>query len=231
MDLAVFHSLQAPEMFGVTPAQVYGEAIEHIQHAEALGFAQAWLTEHHFMDDGYCPSPMIAAATIAGRTRQIRIGQGVVLLPLYGHPLKLAEDAAVLDLLSEGRLELGIGMGYRHEEFAGFGLEIKSRRRRMDEGLDIMLRAWSGDRFSYDGRHYQVRDARLTPGPVQHPHPPIWLGAGTSQARAKVAQRGLPLLISLVTTFEETRSEFADYTEALLAAGYERKDVRRAIFS
>jgi len=229
VELGVFHSLQAPDAFGVTPARVYGEALEQIQHAEALGISHAWLTEHHFMDDGYCPSPMIAAATIAGRTERMRIGQGIVLLPLYGHPLKLAEDAAVLDVLSNGRLELGVGMGYREAEFSGFGLELSSRRRRMDEGIEIIRRAWTGEQFSYDGRYYQVNDAVLSPLPVQRPGPPLWLGAGTPKARAKVAQMGLPLLISLVTTFEETRAEFADYTEALAVAGHDPAEFRRAL--
>lgn len=229
MELGVFHSLQAPAAFGVTPERVYGEALEHIQHAEGVGFAHAWLTEHHFMDDGYCPSPMIAAATIAGRTSRIRIGQGIVLLPLYGHPLKLAEDAAVLDLMSNGRLDLGVGMGYREAEFAGFGLTLSSRRRRMDEGIEIIRRAWTGERFSYEGRYYQVRDAKLSPLPVQRPEPPLWLGAGTPRARAKVAQMGLPLLISLVTTVDETRAEFEDYTQAVVATGRDPREFRRAL--
>lgn len=229
MELGVFHSLQAPPEFGATPGRVYGEALDQIVRAEELGFSQAWLTEHHFMDDGYCPSPMIAAAAIAGRTSRIRIGQAIVLLPLYGHPLRLAEDAAVLDVLSGGRLELGIGMGYRAEEFAGFGLELRSRRRRMDEGIAIVRRAWTGERFSYEGMHYQVRDARLRPRPLQRPHPPLWLGAGTPQARAKVARMGLPLLISLITTVEETRREFADYTDALVEAGRDPSAYPRAL--
>ena len=176
------------------------------------------------MDDGYCPSPMIAAATIAGRTERMRIGQGIVLLPLYGHPLKLAEDAAVLDVLSNGRLELGVGMGYREAEFSGFGLELSSRRRRMDEGIEIIRRAWTGEQFSYDGRYYQVNDAVLSPLPVQRPGPPLWLGAGTPKARAKVAQLGLPLLISLVTTFEETRAEFADTPRPWPSRGTTRRN-------
>lgn len=229
MELAVFHSLQAPTQFGVSPEQVYGEALDQIVRAEELGFSQVWLTEHHFMADGYCPSPMIAAAAIAGRTARIRIGQGIVLLPLYGHPLKLAEDAAVLDVISGGRFELGVGMGYRKEEFEGFGLDIRSRRRRMDEGIDIIRQAWAGERFSYEGTYYQVHGARLTPQPVQKPHPPLWLGAGSRKARVKIAAMGLPLLISLVTTVEETQAEFADYTQALVDLGRDPGEHPRAL--
>jgi alkanesulfonate monooxygenase SsuD/methylene tetrahydromethanopterin reductase-like flavin-dependent oxidoreductase (luciferase family) len=166
------------------------------------------------MDDAYCPSPMIAAAAIAGRTKNIRLGQGVVLLPFYGHPLKLAEDAAVLDVISGGRFELGIGRGYRPHEFTGFGLNQKQRRSMTDEGIEIIRRAWSGEQFSFSGKHYQVNDARLAPLPVQKP-PRLWLGAGTPSSRRKVAEKGHPLLVSLITNLAETKAEFGDYTQSL----------------
>ncbi len=229
MKYSIFYSLQAPAEFGVSPAQVYSEALDQIEYADQLGFHQVWLTEHHFMDDGYCPSPMIAAAAIAGRTRQIRIGQGVVLLPFYGHPLRLAEDTAVLDLASCGRFELGVGRGYRSHEFDGFGVNIKHRKAMTDEGLEILRLAWSGERFSFSGKHYQVNNARLAPRPIQQPHPPVWLGAATAKSRRQVAEGGYPLLISLITDVEETKAEFADYTASLVACGRDPKDFPRAL--
>jgi len=180
------------------------------------------------MDDAYCPSPMIAAAAIAGRTKNIRIGQGVVLLPFYGHPLKLAEDSAVLDVISGGRFELGIGRGYRPHEFAGFGLNQKQRRSMTDEGIEIIRRAWSGERFSFSGKHYQVNDVRLTPTPVQNP-PRLWLGAGTPSSRRRVAEKGHPLLVSLITNLEETKAEFGDYTQALRDFGRDPAQFPRAL--
>ncbi|MBI3798248.1 MAG: LLM class flavin-dependent oxidoreductase [Deltaproteobacteria bacterium] len=228
MKYAVFYSLQAPAEFGVTPQQVYAEALEQIARADELGLYQVWLTEHHFMDDAYCPSPMIAAAAMAGRTKNIRIGQGVVLLPFYGHPLKLAEDAAVLDVISGGRFELGIGRGYRPHEFTGFGLNQKQRRSMTDEGIEIIRRAWSGERFSFSGKHYQVNDARLTPTPVQKP-PRLWLGAGTPSSRRRVAEKGHPLLVSLVTNLKETNAEFGDYTQALRDFGRDPAQFPRAL--
>jgi alkanesulfonate monooxygenase SsuD/methylene tetrahydromethanopterin reductase-like flavin-dependent oxidoreductase (luciferase family) len=212
----------------VTPQQVYAEALDQIARADELGLHQVWLTEHHFMEDAYCPSPMIAAAAIAGRTKNIRIGQGVVLLPFYGHPLKLAEDAAVLDVLSGGRFELGLGRGYRPHEFAGFGVNQKQRRAMTEEGIEIIRRAWTGERFSFQGKHYQVNDARLTPLPVQKP-PRLWLGAGTPSARRKVAEKGLPLLVSLVTNLEETKAEFGDYTQSLRDCGRDPAQFPRAL--
>jgi alkanesulfonate monooxygenase SsuD/methylene tetrahydromethanopterin reductase-like flavin-dependent oxidoreductase (luciferase family) len=228
MKYAIFYSLQAPPEFGVTPQQVYAEALDQIQRADELGIYQVWLTEHHFMDDAYCPSPMIAAAAIAGRTKQIRIGQGVVLLPFYGHPLKLAEDAAVLDVISGGRFELGIGRGYRPHEFTGFGMNRKQRVSMTNEGIEIIRKAWTGERFSFSGKHYQVNDARLTPTPVQKPMP-LWSGAGTPAARRKVAERGQPLLVSLITNLEETKSEFGDYTQALRDFGRDPAQFPRAL--
>lgn len=228
MKYAIFYSFQAPPEFGVTPQQVYAEALDQIQYADELGIHQVWLTEHHFMDDGYCPSPMIAAAAIAGRTRRIRIGQGVVLLPFYGHPLKLAEDAAVLDVLSGGRFELGIGRGYRPHEFAGFGMNIKQRKSMTDEGIDILQRAWQGEKFSFDGKHYQVKDVRLTPVPVQQPMP-LWSGAATATSRRQVAERGMPLLVSLITNLAETCAEFGDYTASLRACGRDPAQFPRAL--
>jgi alkanesulfonate monooxygenase SsuD/methylene tetrahydromethanopterin reductase-like flavin-dependent oxidoreductase (luciferase family) len=228
MKYAVFYSLQAPAEFGVTPQQVYAEALEQIAQADKLGLYQVWLTEHHFMDDAYCPSPMIAAAAIAGRTKNIRLGQGVVLLPFYGHPLKLAEDAAVLDVISGGRFELGIGRGYRPHEFTGFGLNQKQRRSMTDEGIEIIRRAWSGEQFSFSGKHYQVNDARLTPLPVQKP-PRLWLGAGTPSSRRKVAEKGHPLLVSLITNLAETKAEFGDYTQSLRDFGRDPAQFPRAL--
>lgn len=228
MKYAVFYSLQAPAEFGVTPQQVYAEALDQIAQADELGLYQVWLTEHHFMDDAYCPSPMIAAAAIAGRTKNIRIGQGVVLLPFYGHPLKLAEDAAVLDVISGGRFELGIGRGYRPHEFTGFGLNQKQRRSMTDEGIEIIRRAWSGEQFSFSGKHYQVNDARLTPLPVQKP-PRLWLGAGTPSSRRKVAEKGHPLLVSLITDLAETKAEFGDYTQSLRDFGRDPAQFPRAL--
>jgi alkanesulfonate monooxygenase SsuD/methylene tetrahydromethanopterin reductase-like flavin-dependent oxidoreductase (luciferase family) len=228
MKYSIFYSLQAPEQFNVTPQQVYAEALDQIERADELGLHQVWLTEHHFMDDGYCPSPMIAAAAIAGRTKQIRIGQGVVLLPFYGHPLRLAEDTAVLDLASGGRFELGVGRGYREHEFDGFGVNIKHRKGMTEEGLEILRRAWSGERFSYSGKYYQVNNAKLSPLPVQRP-PPVWLGAATAKVRREVAEAGHPLLISLITDVEETKLEFSDHTNALIACGRNPADFPRAL--
>ncbi|MCP5201144.1 MAG: LLM class flavin-dependent oxidoreductase [Gammaproteobacteria bacterium] len=229
MRYSIFYSLQAPAEFGVDPARVYAEALDQVAYADELGLYQVWLTEHHFLADGYCPSPMIAAAAIAGRTRNIRIGQGVVLAPFYGHPLRLAEDTAVLDLASGGRFELGVGRGYRPHEFAAFGVDIKRRKSMTEEALDIIRRALAGERFAHAGRHYRFDEVQLAPLPAQQPFPPIWLGAATAKSRREAAERGHPLLISLITNLAETRVEFDDYTASLRACGRDPSDYPRAL--
>src|SRR5579885_2860912 len=129
-----YYSLQSPPHNPVSHQQLYSEMLDQIGVAEELGFESAWLTEHHFLSDGYCPSLLVTAAAIAARTRRIRIGTGVLLLPLH-NPIRVAEDAAVVDIISGGRLILGLGLGYRQEEFDGFGVSLRDRKGRMDEAL------------------------------------------------------------------------------------------------
>lgn len=219
MRFGLMYSLEAPEEFGVTPDQVYREALAQIAEADQRGIDQIWLTEHHFFDDSYCPSPMMVAAAVAAVTRDVRICQGIVVLPLYGHPMKLAEDCAVVDNLSGGRFELGVGQGYRADEFAGFGYDFKGRRDMYLEGLEILRRAFSGERFSFEGHHYQVEDAILKPALAQHPPPPIWVGAATPRTRRRAAEDGHRLLISLLTDLEHTKAQFDDYRQSLEAVG------------
>ena len=224
MRFGLLYSFEAPAEFGVGPAQVYAEALAQIAEADRRGLDEIWLTEHHFFDDGYCPSPMMAAATVAAVTEHVRICQGIVVLPLYGHPLKLAEDCAVVDNISGGRFELGVGQGYRRDEFEGYGYAYGERRGRYLEGLDILQRAFRGERFSFEGRYYQVFDAKLTPPPVQNPSPPIWVGAATPTTRRRVAEDGHRLLISLLTDLDHTRAQFDDYRAALTAVGRNEAD-------
>lgn len=215
MSIGLMYSLQAPAQFGAQAVAVHRDALAQLAWVDehAPGVDSVWLTEHHGFPDGYMPAPMIVAAAIASRTTRLRIAQGIVLLPLYGHPLRLAEDSAVIDVLSNGRFELGVGMGYRQDEFDAFGTELRTRRRRFDEGLDILERAFTGERFSYEGRHHSVLDGIVTPRPVQD-RLPIWLGAATPAARRRVVERNHNLLISLLTDIDHTAAQFADFRAA-----------------
>jgi len=152
-----------------------------------MGFDTIWLTEHHFTDDGYLPSLMPMAAAIAQRTTRVRIGTDVLLLPLH-HPLRVAEDGAVLDVLSNGRFALGVAVGYRPYEFEILGAPIHERGARIAEQLDIITQAWTTGAVSIQGKHFVYDNVTVTPRPVQAPRPPIYAG-GTSRAALRRAAR------------------------------------------
>ena len=192
--------------------ELYDASLAQVTAAESLGFDSIWLTEHHFTDDGYLPALMPSAAAIAARTTRVTIGTYVLLAPFY-HPLKLAEDAAFVDVLSGGRLRLGIGLGYRAEEFDGFGVPRAERLGRTLETIEIMKRAWSGERFSFEGKYFKFRDARVLPRPVSQPYPELLWGAGA----AKAIRRGAELDMSFACV--GGRKEIGIYIEALKARG------------
>jgi len=191
---------------------LYDALLAQVTAAESLGFDSIWLTEHHFTDDGYLPALMPAAAAIAARTTRVTIGTYVLLAPFY-HPLKLAEEAAFVDVLSHGRLRLGIGLGYRAEEFEGFGVPRAERLGRTLETIEIMKRAWTGERFSFDGKYFKFREARVLPRPVSQPHPELLWGAGAAKAIRRAAE--LDLSFACVGG----RKEIGIYVEALKARG------------
>lgn len=161
--------------------QLYSEIFDQIAWAEQSGFDYVWLSEHHFIEDGYSPSLMPIAAAIAARTKKIRIGTSVMLLPFH-QPVRLAEDAATVDVISGGRLELGAGVGYKVEEFEGFSLSSKERGGRTNESLEIVRRLWEGETLTFKGKYYEVNKVKLTPEPIQKPRPPLWGGGFTPPA-------------------------------------------------
>lgn len=191
-----YYSLQSPPHKPRPHRELYAEMLEEISLADEMGFDSAWLTEHHFLDDGYCPSVLLTAAAIAARTENIRIGTGVLLMPLHD-PVRVAEDAAVTDLISNGRLILGLGLGYRKEEFDGFRRSLKERRGRMEESIEILRKSWGEDSFSVDGDYYRLDDINVTPKPVQRPVP-IWIGAFTEPAIRRAARIGAPLFVPAI---------------------------------
>ncbi len=209
-----------------TSAQFYGELLEQVEAAEALGFDSFWVAEHHFHEYGGIPSPPTWLAAATQRTRRIRLGAAVVVLP-FRNPLQVAEDYAMVDVLSGGRLNLGAGSGYLTHEFEGFGVPPEEKRERFDEALDILLRAWTGERFSYHGRYHTVRDVALNVRPVQRPRPPVWIAVLRNEAAAQVGKKGFPvMMIPYATT--ESLAELADtvtaFRDAFVDAGGDPKD-------
>jgi len=187
VKFGVWYDFRNPERWSRTYEQLYRETLEQAAWVDTIGFDSIWLSEHHATDDGYLPSlfPMLAA--LAARTRRVRLGTAIILAP-FQHPIRFAEDAAVVDQLSSGRLELGVAPGYRVEEFALFGVDPKERGSRTDELVEVARKAWTGKRFSHRGRHWTFDDVQITPTPLQKPGPPLWIG-GASTAAARRAGR------------------------------------------
>ena len=177
-----------------TIGRFYDELLEQVEAADALGFDSFWVAEHHFHEYGAIPRPPVWMAAAAQRTRRIRLGAGVVVLP-FDNPLRTAEDYAMVDVLSRGRLNLGVGSGYLTHEYAGFNVDAAEKRQRFDEALDVLLRAWTGERFSYEGTYHRVRDVQLNVRPVQQPRPPVWVATLRNEGAALVGARGLPAMM------------------------------------
>src|SRR2546426_8682116 len=172
---------QVPPGSGRTFTQEYREITDLVRLAETLGFESAWVSEHHGSGDGYMPSLLPTLAAFASATEHIKLGTGVVLTPFH-NPLRLAEDAATVDQISCGRLILGLGLGWREEEFRMFGQQPAERVRRTIDTVEVLRRAWTGERFSYEGKAYSYDRVKITPRPAQEPGVPIYLGGFTDQA-------------------------------------------------
>jgi alkanesulfonate monooxygenase SsuD/methylene tetrahydromethanopterin reductase-like flavin-dependent oxidoreductase (luciferase family) len=169
-------------------ADLYADTLEFIFWSESVGFQGAWVPEHHGADDGYMPSPLVTLGAIAARTRTIKLGSAVALAPLY-HPVRFAEECAVLDILSNGRLEIAIAVGYRRREAEGYGVDFSARGRRTDEFVEIVRRLWAGESFSYDGRHFILKNASIVPTPPRG-HIPLYVGGFTDKALERAAKFG-----------------------------------------
>lgn len=180
--LIMRHDMRAAP-FGAPHAELYKAALDQSAWAEGVGFDVVATHEHH-CDDGYIPSPLIFASAVAGRTSRIRIQVLVALLPLYD-PIRMAEDMAVLDLLSEGRADVVLAVGYRHYEYALFGVDFDARGQLMDESVEVIKKAWSGEPFEYRGQTVQI-----SPRPYRQPRPPIYFGGNSKAAARRAAREG-----------------------------------------
>lgn len=152
----------------------YRDALEEVVRAEDLGFDSVWMEEHHSVTNHYWPSPLPVLAGFATRTSRMRLGTDILVAPFY-HPVRLAEDTAMLDVMSGGRFVLGVAIGYKPDEFALYGVELEKRGARFEEQLAIMNGLWTQESVSFAGTYYRV-DGRLEPKPLTRPHPPVWIG-------------------------------------------------------
>jgi probable F420-dependent oxidoreductase len=189
---------------GLSPLQgqsSFDETLRECERAEAAGFDSVWLGEHHNNPILY-PAPLIGLAAIASRTTRVKLGTGVLLLPLY-HPMMVAEEGAMVDRISGGRLILGIGAGYAPEEFSAFGCSLKERGSRLEEGASLLCRLWTEEHVTHRGKHYHLQDATVAPRPVQRPRPPIWFGAWADTAIRRAARLGDAWFIGPSASLEE----------------------------
>ena len=189
LRFGVLWPFRNPAFAHVPWEQLYRTHLDLIVDSEAMGYDDAWLTEHHFVDDGYSPSLLPIAAAVASRTSHIRIGTFLVLLPLH-NPVRLAEDTATVDLISNGRFELGVGLGYRPEEFDNQGISSSERGARLQEGISVIQRLLSGESVTIDGKFSKLKDIKIVPPALQRPHPPLWLGAIAPKAIERAARMG-----------------------------------------
>jgi alkanesulfonate monooxygenase SsuD/methylene tetrahydromethanopterin reductase-like flavin-dependent oxidoreductase (luciferase family) len=208
-----------------TAARLYEELLEQVEAADGLGFDSFWVAEHHFHEYGAIPRPPIWMAAAAQRTRRIRLGSAVVVLP-FDNPLRTAEDYALVDVLSGGRLNLGVGSGYLRHEFEGFGIDPDEKRDRFDEALDIVLQAWRGERMSYSGKYHRVSDVALNVLPLQRPRPPVWIAILRAEAAGMVGAKGFPMMMIPYATTDRV-DDLAETTRAF-REGFARSGGRPA---
>lgn len=193
LRIGVCYDFRNPPDSGVADRILYQEILDQVRWLDRIGADLVWFTEHHFVEDGYLPSWVPVAGAMAAVTERVRFGTDICLMP-FNHPVRLAEDLAVLDNLSGGRVELGLGMGYAPHEFRGFGLPVSRRVSLMDEGIEVLQRCFSGERFSYHGKRYQLDDVIITPGYVQEGGPPLWIAAMSEAGAARAVRYGTHFL-------------------------------------
>src|SRR5712675_188573 len=199
MRFGLFGSAQArrptPGTELTDSSQGFREWIENNVEAEALGFHSTFVVEHHFTGFGQVSASLTLLTFLAARTSTLRLGTAVLVLPWH-NPVLLAEQAATIDLLSGGRLEFGVGKGYRHNEFASFCIPMEEADERFEEGLALVIKSWTThERFSHHGKYWNFENIIVEPPTQQKPHPPIWMAAGSPDSIRKVARRGSKLLL------------------------------------
>ncbi len=197
----------------------FRDYIDYNVEAEALGYSSSFVVEHHFTGFGQVSASLNLLTWVAARTSALRLGTAVLVLPWH-NPVLLAEQAATIDLLSGGRLEFGVGKGYRANEFDGFCIPMEEAEERFEEGLAVILKAWtSNERFSHHGKFWNFENIVVEPPTRQKPHPPIWMAAGQPDSIRKVARRGAKLLLDQFASTALTIERFNVYKEEVEAAG------------
>src|SRR5262249_32193072 len=198
---------------GIEDSQGYESFIEYVIEADRLGFKQLFMVEHHFAGQRQVAASMTGLAYLAARTKKIRLGTAVVVLPWH-NPVLVAEQAATLDLLSGGRVDFGVGKGYRQSEFDGFCIPMAEATERFDEAMEIIRKAWTTEgRFSHHGKRWHYENVVVEPEPLQRPHPPLWLAAGSHDSVRRAAREGYNLLLDQLAQTDQIIQRIAIFRE------------------
>jgi alkanesulfonate monooxygenase SsuD/methylene tetrahydromethanopterin reductase-like flavin-dependent oxidoreductase (luciferase family) len=199
MRFGTFHLIGSPEM--APAADRFRETLAHIDLADELGYDSVWVAEHHFSNYGYSANPLLLIARACVTARRVRFGQAVIVTPFW-HPLRLAEDIAITDILTDGRLEIGLGRGYQPLEFKGLGVDQDQSREIFQEQFEVMRQAWTATDFTRPtGKHYPVRHpVTVLPPPLQQPHPPLWVAVQSEPSLDWSAANGCDIILSGAST-------------------------------
>jgi alkanesulfonate monooxygenase SsuD/methylene tetrahydromethanopterin reductase-like flavin-dependent oxidoreductase (luciferase family) len=214
MRFGFFDQLPCPP--GYSERQRYQDILAQIELGDAVGFDTVWLGELHFSRAfSILADPLMVLAAASQRTSRIRLGTAVTLLPMH-NPVKIAEEAAIADILSGGRLELGVGRGTAPLHYAGYGIAQEESRERFDEALDFILAAWTNESFSFDGKYYRARDLTVVPRPVQSPHPPVRIAANSLDTFPFAARRRFPIFATpMINPPDKLKAGLGVYREGL----------------
>lgn len=220
MRFGLFGGAKAsPGALDVDSGQTYRDFIEYVVEAEALGYHSTFTAEHHFTGVGQVSATLNLLTWIGAKTKTIRLGTAVLVLPWH-NPVLAAEQVATIDLLSGGRVDLGIGKGYRPAEFHGFCVPMEEANERFDEALALMKKSWtSSDRFSHHGKYWHFDDVVVEPAPVQKPHPPLWMGAGSEGSLREAARKGCNVLIDQFCSLDAVGERLGWYRDEVRKSG------------
>src|ERR671936_2493090 len=219
MDFGIFLDFVLRQ--GGTHEAAFKEAFDLVDLAEASGIDTVWLGEMHFLPNlSVLSAPIVVASSIVTRTKRLRVGMAVQVLPLI-HPLRIAEEAATVDQISKGRFEFGVGRSGNMRAYDAMGIDYEESRERFQEALDIILKAWSGETFSYEGKYNHITNATLSPLPYQKPHPKIRIAASSGDSFSRIGRLGYPIFLGLrVMDVDDLKTNLRDYKEEWMKAGH-----------
>jgi|TARA_A100001037_G_scaffold305884_1_gene347881 luciferase family oxidoreductase group 1 len=223
VDFGIFLLLQSPT--AKSHQEIFSRGTDLAKTADKLGFESVWCAEHHFSTYGYLSRPLMFASHLATQTEKIRVGSAVVVLPLH-HPLIVAEEIATADLLSNGRLDIGLGRGYQVYEFERLGMKLEESRERFEEAVDILLLAFKGEPFSFNGKHFKFGETSIFPTPIQKPRPPIWVVGQSEESIVATAKRGFNLVSGGFGVSLERLKEFRKSFDDLLVGAEQKENIR-----